>query len=223
MKKKILSNLQDLNKIKATEFQVNKLSKDKEESKKEITRLLQEQKRLYELRDALEKERKFAEKQKVDVEGKNNHLNKSLAEKKASEEKLRSENTSLQEEIKGHKKDLAEKAQMLEKNKRDKESLESEIKEKTEKIQAKDQEINQKDQDLKNLDVQFKKSKISIVELEKKHHDVERARNKATEENTKLKNKIDHLLEDIKLGDNRVQELQKKVAEYEKKLKMPRN
>ena len=66
------------------------------------------------------------------------------------------------------------------------------------------------------------KSKKELNEMEKVYRELERQRNKCTEENTKLKNKIDHLLEDIRLGDNRVQELQKKCAEYEKKMKMQR-
>ena len=71
---------------------------------------------------------------------------------------------------------------------------------------------------ISNLD----KNKKELNDLEKVYRELERARNKSTEENTKLKNKIDHLLEDIRLEDNRVQELQKKVAEYEKKMKMQR-
>ena len=71
---------------------------------------------------------------------------------------------------------------------------------------------------ISNLD----KNKKEMNELEKSQREIEKARNKATDENTKLKNKIDHLLEDIRLGENRVQELQKKVAEYEKKMKMQR-
>jgi len=52
--------------------------------------------------------------------------------------------------------------------------------------------------------------------------ELEKTRDKITEENTKIKNKMDHLIEDIRLRENRIQELQKKVAENDKKMKMQR-
>ena len=60
--------------------------------------------------------------------------------------------------------------------------------------------------------------KEELSKASKLNQDLEKNRDKVTEENTKLKNKIDHLLEDIRLRDNRVQELQKKVSESEKKI-----
>ena len=68
----------------------------------------------------------------------------------------------------------------------------------------------------------LEKNKKEYNELEKTNRNLERDRNKTTEENTKLKNKNDHMLEDIRLQENRNQELQKKCAEYEKKLKSQR-
>ena len=66
------------------------------------------------------------------------------------------------------------------------------------------------------------KGKKDFNELEKVYREIERQRNKCTEENTKLKNKIDHSEEDLRLERNRNQELQKKCAEQDKKMKMQR-
>jgi chromosome segregation ATPase len=91
------------------------------------------------------------------------------------------------------------------------------------------EENNKKNQSYLELNEAHKRSLATIEknkkdynELEKVFRDMERTRNKTTEENTKLKNKCDHLLEDIRLSENRVQELQKKNAENEKKMKMQR-
>jgi chromosome segregation ATPase len=51
---------------------------------------------------------------------------------------------------------------------------------------------------------------------------LEKMRDKITEENTKLKNKVDHFLEEIRLKENMIQELDKKVTDAEKKVKAQR-
>ena len=74
----------------------------------------------------------------------------------------------------------------------------------------------------KSLSENLLKLKDVLSKAIKLNQDLEKNRDKITEENTKLKNKIDHLHEDIKLRDNRMQELQEKVTESEKKMKMQR-
>ena len=111
---------------------------------------------------------------------------------------------------------------MANKEQRRKENAEAALKKQMTEFEKKDLEYRKLNESYKISMTNLEKNKQQLNVLDKNYRDLERARNKTTEENTKLKNKIDHLLEDIKLGDNRVQELQKKVVEYEKKLKMQR-
>ncbi len=78
------------------------------------------------------------------------------------------------------------------------------------------------DNDSKSKSDKLIKLKEELDIANKINAELEKTRDKITEENTKIKNKMDHLIEDIRLRENRIQELQKKVAENDKKMKMQR-
>ena len=108
------------------------------------------------------------------------------------------------------------------KEQRNKEKVDAALKAQVEEINKKNQSYTELSEAHKRSLATIEKNKKDYNELEKVFREMERTRNKTTEENTKLKNKVDHLLEDIRLNENRVQELQKKNAENEKKMKMQR-
>jgi chromosome segregation ATPase len=120
-------------------------------------------------------------------------------------EKVRNECTVLSNEIHIQKQEIEKLEKMIE----------TETKLKDERIREnrnQEKEIANKEVKVKNLvekqieiegDVTRKKEslqklKIQLEQAIKSNADLERSRDKVTEENTKLKNKIDHLLEDVK-------------------------
>ena len=169
--------------------------------------------------------RKKAEQNENDVKERNRKIdsvNKIVSEKNNELENLKGDLTLAQKDITSKKKEIEEQKQIASKEQRRKENAEAALKKQMSEFEKKDLEYRKLNESYKISMTNLEKNKQQLNVLDKNYRDLERARNKTTEENTKLKNKIDHLLEDIKLGDNRVQELQKKVVEYEKKLKMQR-
>ena len=150
------------------------------------------------------------------------NVNKRIEEKNLEITRQKGDIAILTKNLAGCKKEIDERQLEIEKELRSIEKTEGILKKKIEENEKKDKEYNEMNESYKKAMSNLDKNKKELNELEKIYRELERARNKSTEENTKLKNKIDHLLEDIRLGDNRVQELQKKVAEYEKKMKMQR-
>ena len=150
------------------------------------------------------------------------NVNKRIEEKNLEIARQKGDIAILNKNLAGCKKEIEERKLEIEKELRSIEKTESILKKKLEENEKKDKEYNEMNESYKKAMSNLDKNKKELNELEKIYRELERARNKSTEENTKLKNKIDHLLEDIRLGDNRVQELQKKVAEYEKRMKMQR-
>jgi len=143
-------------------------------------------------------------------------------EKNNEIEKLKSEVTTYNKKVSGYKKEIEEKKQALAKEQRSKEKIDAALKAQMEEVNKKNLSYLELNEAHKRSLATIEKNKKDYNELEKVFRDMERTRNKTTEENTKLKNKVDHLLEDIRLNENRVQELQKKNAENEKKMKMQR-
>ena len=150
------------------------------------------------------------------------NVNKRIEEKNLEITRQKGDIAILTKNLAGCKKEIEERKLEIEKELRSIEKTEGILKKKIEENEKKDKEYTEMNESYKKAMSNLDKNKKELNELEKIYRELERARNKSTEENTKLKNKIDHLLEDIRLGDNRVQELQKKVAEYEKKMKMQR-
>ena len=213
-----------------------KLSIEKDNSEKKIDRINNEKKiiidREHEANELLKKTAEDKDKiQKLANQKENmikekiryiDNINKTITEKNTEIEIQKGELTVLNKNISAYKKEIEEKKQALSKEIRNKEKVDAALKAQIEVGTKKDQQYMELNEAYKRATNSLDKSKKELNELEKVYRELERARNKSTEENTKLKNKIDHLLEDIRLGDNRVQELQKKCAEYEKKLKMQR-
>ena len=213
-----------------------KLNLEKENAEKKIDRINNEKKIIIEReREANELLKKTAEDkdkiQKMSTQKENvikekirfiDNINKVVNEKNTEIEMQKSELTILNKNILVFKKEIEEKRQILAKELRNKEKVDAALKAQLEVNNKKDQQFLEINESYKRAMNSLDKSKKELNEMEKVYRELERQRNKCTEENTKLKNKIDHLLEDIRLGDNRVQELQKKCAEYEKKMKMQR-
>jgi chromosome segregation ATPase len=150
------------------------------------------------------------------------NINKVVNEKNTEIEIQKSEWTILNKNILAYKKEIDEKRQVLAKENQNLKKIKEELKEQIDINNKKDQQYIEVNENYKRAVNNLDKSKKELNEFEKVYRELERARNKCTEENTKLKNKIEHLLEDIRLGDNRVQELQKKCAEYDKRMKTQR-
>jgi len=150
------------------------------------------------------------------------NINKKIDDKNEEISKQKGEIADLNYNLANSKKEIEEKKQEIAKQFRNKERGEAALKAQIEANDKKEKQFNEMNESYKRAISNLDKNKKELNDLEKVYRELERARNKSTEENTKLKNKIDHLLEDIRLGDNRFQELQKKVAEYEKKMKMQR-
>ena len=150
------------------------------------------------------------------------NINKRMEEKNLEIIRQKGDIAVLNKNLAGCKREIEERKQEIAKEFRSRERTEATLKAQIELNDKKDKQYNEMNESYKKAISNLDKNKKELNELEKIYRELERARNKSTEENTKLKNKIDHLLEDIRLGDNRVQELQKKVAEYEKKMKMQR-
>jgi len=213
-----------------------KLNLEKENSEKKIDRINNEKKIIIEReREANELLKKTAEDkdkvQKLANQKENaikekiryiDNINKVVTEKNNEIEMQKSELTILNKNIFVYKKEIEEKKQSLAKEIRNKDKVDAALKAQLEVNNKKDQQFLEMNESYKRAMNSLDKTKKELNEMEKVYRELERARNKLTEENTKLKNKIDHLLEDIRLGDNRVQELQKKCAENEKKMKMQR-
>ena len=191
---------------------LKKREEDIEAFKKKVDNLISENKKLNSEKENCEKKIDRINNEKkiiIEREREANELLKKTAEDKDKIQKL---STQKENTIK----------QALSKEIRNKEKVDAALKAQLEVNSKKDQQFLEMNESYKRAMNSLDKSKKELNELEKVYRELERARNKSTEENTKLKNKIDHLLEDIRLGDNRVQELQKKCAEYEKKMKMQR-
>ena len=213
-----------------------KLNSDKENSEKKIERINSEKKIIIDReREASELLKKTSEEkdkmQKLAAQKENiikekiryiDNINKLISEKNTEIEVKRGEVTILNKNITAFKKEIEDKNQTIAKEIRSKEKADAALKAQLEINNKKDQQFLEVNESYKRALNSLDKSKKELNELEKVYRELERTRNKLTEENTKLKNKIDHLLEDIRLGDNRAQELQKKCTEYEKKLKMQR-
>ena len=213
-----------------------KLNLEKENGEKKIDRINNEKKIIIEReREANELLKKTVEDkdkiQKMSTQKENiinekkkyiDNINKVVKEKNRFIEKQKIGLAKLNKDILDFKKEIEEKKQTLAKELRNKEKVDAALKAQLEVNNKKDQQYLEMNESYKRAMNSLDKSKKELNELEKVYRELERARNKSTEENTKLKNKIDHLLEDIRLGDNSVQELQKKCAEYEKKMKMQR-
>ncbi len=235
--KKKEDDLAALNKKKENlEAENKKLSIEKENCEKKIDRINNDKKLIIEKeREANEKLKEAAdEKDKIQKEANKNEnvikekircidsINKEVNEKNNEIEKQKSELTILNKNISAYKKEIEDKKVILYKEIKNKEKVEAALKGQMEINSKKESQYAEMNESYKRVQTNLDKSKKELNEFEKVYRELERARNKCTEENTKLKNKIDHLLEDIRLGDNRVQELQKKCAEYEKKMKMQR-
>jgi chromosome segregation ATPase len=213
-----------------------KLNLEKENDEKKIERISNEKKIIMEReREAIELLKKTSEDKdkikKMSIQKENaindkikyiDNINKIVNDKNTEIEKQKIDLAELNKNIFGFKKEIEEKRQTLAKEIRNKEKVDAALKAQLEVNTKKDQQYLELNETYKRAMNSLDKSKKELNEMEKVYRELERARNKCTEENTKLKNKIDHLLEDIRLGDNRVQELQKKCAEYEKKMKMQR-
>ena len=213
-----------------------KLNLEKENGEKKIDRINNEKKIIIEReREANELLKKTAEDkdkmQKLSTQKENeikekirfiDNINKAVNEKNTEIEMQKSELTILNKNILAYKKEIEEKKHTLSKELKNKEKVDAALKAQLEVNNKKDQQYLEMSESYKRVLNNLDKSKKELTEFDKVYRELERARNKCTEENTKLKNKIDHLLEDIRLGDNRIQELQKKCAEYEKKMKMQR-
>ena len=213
-----------------------KLNLEKENDEKKIERISNEKKIIMEReREAIELLKKTSEDKdkikKMSIQKENaindkikyiDNINKIVDDKNTEIEKQKIDLAELNKKISGFKKEIEEKRQTLAKEIRNKEKVDAALKAQREVNTKKDQQYLELNESYKRAMNSLDKSKKDLNEMEKVYRELERARNKCTEENTKSKNKIDHLLEDIRLGDNRVQELQKKCAEYEKKMKMQR-
>ena len=189
---------------------------DRERKANEHIKKMEEEKEAY---------KKKADQNENDVKERNrkiDQVNKIIGEKNNEIENLKGDLTTAQKDISNKKKEIEDYKQQAAKEARRKENAEAALKKQLNEFDKKDIEYRKLSESYKISMTNLEKNKQQLNVLDKNYRDLERARNKTTEENTKLKNKIDHLLEDIKLGDNRVQELQKKVVECEKKLKMQR-
>lgn len=189
---------------------------DRERKANEHIKKMEEEKEAY---------KKKADQNENDVKERNrkiDQVNKIIGEKNNEIENLKGDLTTAQKDITNKKKEIEDYKQQAAKEARRKENAEAALKKQLNEFDKKDIEYRKLSESYKISMTNLEKNKQQLNVLDKNYRDLERARNKTTEENTKLKNKIDHLLEDIKLGDNRVQELQKKVVECEKKLKMQR-
>ena len=207
------------------ENSLKKIEKINNEKKIIIDREKKANEHIKSLEDEREFLRKKAEQNENDVKERNRKIdsvNKIVSEKNNELENLKGDLTLAQKDITSKKKEIEEQKQIASKEQRRKENAEAALKKQMSEFEKKDLEYRKLNESYKISMTNLEKNKQQLNVLDKNYRDLERARNKTTEENTKLKNKIDHLLEDIKLGDNRVQELQKKVVEYEKKLKMQR-
>ena len=235
--KKKEEDLQTLNKKKDNlEAENKKLNTEKENCEKKISRINNDKKAI------IENERKVNDLLKITGDQKDkmqkmanqnenikkekiryiDNINKVVNEKNTEIEIQKSEWTILNKNILAYKKEIDEKRQVLAKENQNLKKIKEELKEQIDINNKKDQQYIEVNENYKRAVNNLDKSKKELNEFEKVYRELERARNKCTEENTKLKNKIEHLLEDIRLGDNRVQELQKKCAEYDKRMKTQR-
>ena len=150
------------------------------------------------------------------------NINKSIGEKNIEIERQKGELTLANKNISGFKREIDEKNSQIKREIHLKNKTIQSIKYEKDLTEKKEQQYLEMNDNYKKALGNLDKIKKEYSELEKVYREMERARNKMTEQNTKLNNKIERLLEDIRLSDNRVQELQKKVAEYEKKMKIQR-
>lgn len=223
-------------KLQATRAELSKVSNERDNLNKKIEKIqnekriiserekntndlltkMEEEKELYKKKSE-QNENKYKERNRI-IDKTNNIIN----EKNIEIEQLKGDVLMMTKLLADRKKEAEADKQMIEKQKRDKENVEEELKKQLEEIERNKLIQSGLLDDNNRAIADLEKNKKRLNESEKVYKNLERARDKSTEENTKLKNKIDHLLEDIRLGDNRVQELQKKVAEYEKKMKIQR-
>jgi chromosome segregation ATPase len=132
------------------------------------------------------------------------------------------ENRQLSLEIEKSRKETEDEIKLKNQIMLDKKKKEKEIrKNEDQKIELMDKN-RELDNDSKSKSDKLIKLKEELDIANKINAELEKTRDKITEENTKIKNKMDHLIEDIRLRENRIQELQKKVAENDKKMKMQR-
>ena len=151
-----------------------------------------------------------------------NKLNKDVSELKTELQVKENEIRQMSLEIEKSRKETNEEIKLKNEIMFDKKKKEKEIKRGEElKIQLSD-ENRELENDAKSKSDKLIKLKEELEIANKINAELEKTRDKITEENTKIKNKMDHLIEDIRLRENRIQELQKKVAENDKKMKMQR-
>jgi chromosome segregation ATPase len=211
------------------EIIVEKQAKKIEDDKKEKKLLHEREKTALDTVKQLEEEKEKLERRVVEKENgmkERNRLidkiNKERSELEVRIQELEGEINLKKQEIDKYKSLRNEEARQKDQEKIISRKKESELKKKLDEISELETAIHDFRGDNKSLSENLMKLKEELSKASKLNGDLEKSRDKVTEENTKLKNKIDHLLEDIRLRDNRVQELQKKVSESEKKMKMQR-
>lgn len=211
------------------EIVVEKQAKKIEDDKKEKKLLHEREKTALDTVKQLEEEKEKLERRVIEKENsmkERNRLidkiNKERSELEVRIQELEGEINLKKQEIDKYKSLRNEEARQKDQEKINGRKKEAELKKKFDEISELETAIHDFRGDNKSLSENLMKLKEELSKASKLNGDLEKSRDKVTEENTKLKNKIDHLLEDIRLRDNRVQELQKKVSESEKKMKMQR-
>lgn len=208
-----------------TKKQDKKIEDDKKEKKLLLERVKDTQdtvKKLEQEKDRLE--HKVVESQNQ-IKEKNrdiDKLNRELADMKVIIREHEGEINLKKQEIEKYKSLRKEEAQMKDKERNLNRQKESELKKLQEDIGKVEINLIDVQGDNKSKCETILKLKQELSQANKVNTELEKNRDKITDENTKLKNKIEHLLEEIRLAENQKQELQKKVSEGDKKMKMQR-
>jgi chromosome segregation ATPase len=142
-------------------------------------------------------------KRDIEIREKNRDIDKMNKEY----EKVRNECTLLSNEIHIQKQEIEKLEKLFDVEKKQKEermrenrNQEKEIVNKEHKLKSLEEKQVEIEGDVTRKKESLQKLKIQLEQAIKSNADLERSRDKVTEENTKLKNKIDHLLEDVNLN-----------------------
>jgi chromosome segregation ATPase len=227
--------------ISSNKKQIEKFQKEQFTSDKQIQNM---RKDIEELKDINEKLRdqlkqsnlkvKTLEKDQEILSGKVNTEQLIVAEKQRTINKLNKNIISLEEEkvkfISDNKNFVAEIEtwrNQVELIKNQKHKTELEKKKKESELLVKDKDIEVLEEEKKSaMDSDKSKDKIladtkqKLKKAEENVKALEIRREEVSKENSVLKGKNDHLQEELRLRENRIQELEKKNAEFDKKIKM---
>jgi len=204
---------------------LEKIEDDSKEKKILFDRIkagLETIKKLEKEKDLIEREISKRENQVKERNREVDKINKDSSERESIITRLENDISLKNSELESYKKVLEAEIKLKEKEILLNKKKEAEVRVKVDEILRLENDLLDLKGDIKNLNENLCRVKEDLMKASKLNSDIEKIRDKLTEENTRLKNKIDHLLEDMRLRDNRIQELQKKVAEAEKKMKMQR-